>query len=585
MIPLSGKVPEAISWIPRDGIGGGGVSGSSAPPPSSPSAAPESAGISPEHHRRHELFFVFLSPASHRAETSPPETPTTADAIPMSSSTPPPSTTEPIMATPISFAPPVFVPVHLESQKDSGKDIEGTSANPKDLPGADQAEKKAEEAVTKKSKAHARDSEAKGKWWPCTTTQNELRNLEAEGFLKPGSWWTTPGALTPAPEAGEWVVTKALVERGFSLPPSDFFLEILKAYELQPHHISPNSFLAISNHMALCEGHLRVTPELSLFQFYFLVKKEKVAQTSTLATCGGVTFKLHPGRVYPHMDRNEFVRYWSGKFFHLKDVADPASPKVLPEFKDGPPSEIPAWNHCPHLSESPQLTRAVRRISKLTEKGLSGKDLTLSWFTKRIQPLQHWDRLLFQYTGREDSMRASKDNLSADALDKRLRVLIKVPRDLRIHVCNMDIHTNSSGTALEALEDKDLGTLTRVPHSGNTDPEVASDPEAPAAPAPSKRKRGASSGSGPTAKRARDVLSTAATRKVEAEKKRLNLIDTSNKNQPNIHQFFTTSTKNPGTKPPKNPKKKVKPSPATMPVTPQAEAIPRISTRTCWYSV
>ena len=26
MIPLSGRVPEAISWIPRDGIGGGGVS-------------------------------------------------------------------------------------------------------------------------------------------------------------------------------------------------------------------------------------------------------------------------------------------------------------------------------------------------------------------------------------------------------------------------------------------------------------------------------------------------------------------------------------------------------------------------------
>ncbi|KAK1601285.1 hypothetical protein QYE76_018130 [Lolium multiflorum] len=396
------------------------------------------------------------------------------------------------MATPISSGPQVFVPAHLEPQKDFGKDIEGTSANPEDLPGADQTEKKAEEAATKKSKARARDSEAKGKWWPCTTTQNELYNLEAEGFLKPGSWRTTPGALTPAPEAGEWVVTKALVERGFSLPPSDFFLEILKAYELQPHHISPNSFLAISNHVALCEGHLRVTPELPLFQFYFLVKKEKIAQTSTLATCAGVTFKLRPGRAYPHTDRKESVRYWSGKFFYLKDVADPTSPKVLPEFKDGPPSEIPAWSHCPHLSESPQLTRA--------------------------------------------------DNLSADALDKRLRVLIKVPRDLRIHVCNMDIHTNGSGTALEALEDKDLGTLTRVPHSSNTDPEVASDPEAPAAPAPSKRKRGASSGSGPTAKRARDVLSTAATRKAEAEKKRLNLIDTSNKNQPNIHQFFTTST-------------------------------------------
>jgi hypothetical protein len=160
-------------------------------------------------------------------------------------------------------------------------------------------EKKAEEAAAKKSKARSRDREAKGKWWPCTTTGTELRNLEAEGFLRPGSWRTVPGSLTPAPEAGEWVVTKALVERGFSLPPSDFFSEILKAYELQPHHISSNSILAISNHVTLCEGHLRVTPELSLFQYYFSVKREKTPQSSELPTCGTITFKLRPGRVYP----------------------------------------------------------------------------------------------------------------------------------------------------------------------------------------------------------------------------------------------------------------------------------------------
>ena len=369
----------------------------------------------------------------------------------MSSSTPPPSTSEPVAATPISSAPPHFVPVQLDPSKDSGKNIEGTSANPEEAAGAEQMEKKVDEAAAKKSKARSRDGEAKGKWWPCTTTENELRNLEAEGFLQPGSWRTTPGALAPAPEAGEWVVTKALIERGFSLPPSDFFTEILKAYQLQPHNISPNSILAISNHVTLCEGHLRVTPDLPLFQYYFSVKKETVSQTSSLATCGSITFKLRPGRVYPHTDRHESVRYWSGGFFYLKDVSDPASPKMLPEFKDGPASETPAWSQCPHLSESPQLTRAVRRICKLTEEGLSGKDLTMSWFTKRIQPLQHRDRLMCHYTGRDDLMRASKDNLSADALDKRIRVLIKVPRDVHTHVCNIDIHMNGSGTAVSHL--------------------------------------------------------------------------------------------------------------------------------------
>ncbi|KAK1696517.1 hypothetical protein QYE76_013214 [Lolium multiflorum] len=273
------------------------------------------------------------------------------------------------------------------------------------------------------------------------------------------------------------VLTKALVERGFSFPPSDFFLEILKAYGLQPHNISPNSVLAISNHVTLCEGHLR-------------------------------------------------------------DVSDPASEKKASAFKNCPAIELPSWSHCPHLSDSLQLTRAVRRICKLTEEGLTGKDLTLSWFTKRIQPLQHRDRLMFQYTGRDDPMRATKDNLSADAIDKRIRLLIKIPRELHVHVCNKDIHTNGSGTALEALEENELGTLLRVPSTGNTDPEAASEAEAPEAPRPAKRKKPAPSS--PYAKRAREF-------------------------------------RKPAPQGPKGPEEKAKPSPASIPVTPEVEVPPKAS--------
>jgi hypothetical protein len=65
-------------------------------------------------------------------------------------------------------------------------------------------EKKAEEAAAKKSKAHQRDNESKGKWWPCTTTDAVLSNLEAEGFIKPGSWRTLPGAPLLLPKTERW---------------------------------------------------------------------------------------------------------------------------------------------------------------------------------------------------------------------------------------------------------------------------------------------------------------------------------------------------------------------------------------------
>jgi hypothetical protein len=121
----------------------------------------------------------------------------------------------------------------LDPAKGFDKTIEGGSSNPADLAGKEQMQKKVEDvAATKKSKARSREGKVKGQWWPCTTTENELRNLEAEGFLKPGSWRVVPGPLSPAPEAGKWVLTRALVEHGFSLPPSDFFSEILEAYKL-----------------------------------------------------------------------------------------------------------------------------------------------------------------------------------------------------------------------------------------------------------------------------------------------------------------------------------------------------------------
>jgi hypothetical protein len=73
-------------------------------------------------------------------------------------------------------------------------------------------------------------------------------------------------------------------------------------YGLQAHNISPNIILAISNHVALCKGHLRIEPDLTLFQYYFSVKKEYVPKTNTLANCGSVIFKIWPNRIYPQME-------------------------------------------------------------------------------------------------------------------------------------------------------------------------------------------------------------------------------------------------------------------------------------------
>jgi hypothetical protein len=52
------------------------------------------------------------------------------------------------------------------------------------------------------------------------------------------------------------------------------------------------------------------------------------------------------------------------------------------------------------------------------------------------------------YGGRDHNMHATKDNLSSDALDKRLRVMIKISRDVQYHVCNHDIYTEGAGPSV-----------------------------------------------------------------------------------------------------------------------------------------
>jgi hypothetical protein len=103
--------------------------------------------------------------------------------------------------------------------------------------------------------------------------------LESEGFLKPKSWWIITSATTDAPRDDERAVTKALVERGISFQPSDFFEELSTMYQLHPHNILPNSITAISNFITLCEGHLKIMLELEisivLIVFIKLPKKKQ----------------------------------------------------------------------------------------------------------------------------------------------------------------------------------------------------------------------------------------------------------------------------------------------------------------------
>ena len=59
--------------------------------------------------------------------------------------------------------------------------------------------------------------------------------------------------------------------------------------------------------------------------------------------------------------------------------------------------------------------------------GLTGLDLAMCWFIRRIQPLQHRAKFMHEYTSdRRDTLLISVDNFSSDSVKLRLKDIVKV---------------------------------------------------------------------------------------------------------------------------------------------------------------
>ncbi|KAK1629217.1 hypothetical protein QYE76_003532 [Lolium multiflorum] len=149
----------------------------------------------------------------------------------------------------------------------------------------------------------------------------------------------------PKPGAGEVVMTKAWVERGLSLPCSEFFLSILNTYGLQPHNICPNSYLLFSNFATLCEGHLGIRPDVKLWRFSSSEEGDKGQS-------------------------------------NVPDIHD-----GLPKFVNEPPEELASWSFVPSLAQTPILEKAARRISCGRPAPSYPHDLPADSLKRRIKTL------------------------------------------------------------------------------------------------------------------------------------------------------------------------------------------------------
>jgi hypothetical protein len=269
-----------------------------------------------------------------------------------------------------------------------------------------------------------------GYWVKCHVKDIHVQDLENEGTVAPQAeshWRTDFKGLVPAPNSTEIVMLKSHVERGLSMPPSPFFTNLLKFYGLQLHHIAPNSLVSVAGYAALCEGFLGIHPRVDLFQLFFSVRAN-YEDDGFLRTYGTIYFLPRRSKEYPFITPLYSTIGWRGSWFYMADKPAPSQARDLLPFENIAAQPLDSWNPVNDKTATPYVKLLARRIAKLSKDGLKGIDTINCRISRQIQPLQHRDSLMHEYTGAKDGMRYSDKEVDPNVVEMRIRSLMKSPR-------------------------------------------------------------------------------------------------------------------------------------------------------------
>ena len=117
------------------------------------------------------------------------------------------------------------------------------------------------------------------------------------------------GELVPEPEEGEYVVFAVHFSRGFGLPVSQFFRLFMDTFDLQPHHLGPNSIIQLSSFVTLCEGYLGLLPTVDLWGKMFFLKQQG-ATASAMSDCGAAVVTGRPNGPFPKLPLEDLAKKW-----------------------------------------------------------------------------------------------------------------------------------------------------------------------------------------------------------------------------------------------------------------------------------
>ena len=84
------------------------------------------------------------------------------------------------------------------------------------------------------------------------------------------------------------------------------------------------------------------------------------------------------------------------------------------------PEHHARWIDEPNMHECLLVPDLLEKIVKLKQKGLTAERVAFSFMKRRIQPLMKRENLGYEYTGLDDTLRMTVDDICDDLIMERL---------------------------------------------------------------------------------------------------------------------------------------------------------------------
>jgi hypothetical protein len=204
-------------------------------------------------------------------------------------------------------------------------------------------------------------------WKKSKIREEDIHALEAGGLLgeKAFAGWSsaTSDAWPMEKSPDEISMFGHFVERGLTLPSSDFFRGFLDFFKLEHVHFDPNSIFQIAVYVHFYEAFLGICPHWASFRKIFRLKPQPNANFLVVVGGAGVQMRQKARKLCFKYDLIDSNQDWKNKWFYIENA-----PPQLPKLSMFALVYDRLWKDEPSMQECIQIPELLAKMRRRRRK-------------------------------------------------------------------------------------------------------------------------------------------------------------------------------------------------------------------------